>query len=135
MGVCIMSDTKKISNDLANEISKVVSKNMKQMLSTSISHLAKGRHPLEVDLGNVGTKDDYRDIYKEGGGHNEVYKDNYSETGYKEKYSDTRSNIMSRIRPDDYTFTREDLLLEARRLRSELAEKDLIINKLKNNIK
>lgn len=119
-----------VPKELADEISKVVSANLKSVLSSALPSIAGGRTLRSIDLGDILSNADYRDTYKEGGGHNENYKDSYSETGYKDHYSDTRSTIFDRYRPDE--LTKDELLRQAEKLKAELAAKKSILDKLKS---
>jgi len=117
---------------LVAEMSKIVSDNLRAMLVSALPTIAGGRAMRAIDLGDVGPMADYNDIYTEGGGHNEQYKDNYSETGYKDHYSDTRLPIthgMEIITIPEH-LSRDALIREANLMRTELAAKNAMIERL-----
>ena len=123
---------KEVSKELVAEVSKVVSDNLRATLSSALPIIASGRTMRAIDLCEVGPMTDYKDIYREGGGHGEQYKANYSETGYQDHYSDTRSTIT---RVKDFItipehLSRDALIHEADLMRTELAAKNAMIERL-----
>ncbi|MCW7755335.1 hypothetical protein OOT00_15230 [Desulfobotulus sp. H1] len=123
-----MTGDKRENMEIAKEVSKVVSENLRGVLNSALTAMGEKRTLRAIDLGEISSVADYRDTYREGGGHNEQYRDSYSEDGYKNHYSDTRSALLTKIRPED--FTKETLFLEAEKLKAEIAAKNALIERL-----
>jgi hypothetical protein len=104
---------------------------LRAMLVSALPTIAGGRAMRAIDLGDVGPIADYRDTYSEGGGHSDTYKDNYSETGYKDHYSDTRHGMVTRLGYPAEPLSRDALIREADLLRTELAAKNAMIERLR----